>query len=286
MAALRRRRSRHRPQVERHAPALRVLFADMARATKKLDDLAVLLEKTGGDPRRLEAVKKAQGFRRSWIELAETLCMVRKKGAFRKWGYDDFFVYCKQELTLNKATVEKLTISFSTLKRHAPQVLARDGVAKTIPSYEAIDYYAKVMGDGETDEDVPDAPQKSRLGKLAPPRVSAGVMEELSSAVFDEGQPVAQLRKRFDSVIFPKPKGADQLAALQKASGAARKLAEMLPDLDGVDEKLHSRLERDLGQLRELLEAQAAPLREKLKKTSRRASSPRSKAPAHTEAMN
>lgn len=270
----------------RHGPPLRVLFADMARATKKLDDLAALLEKTGGDPRRLEAVKKAQGFRRSWIELAGTLCTVRKNGAFRKWGYDDFFVYCKSELTLNKATVEKLTISFSTLKRHAPQVLARDGVAKTIPSYEAIDYYAKVMGDSDSEDSESQTPRKSRQGKLAPPRVSAGVMEELSTAVFDEGQPVAQLRKRFDSVIFPKPKGADQLAALQRASGAARKLAEMLPDLDGVDEKLHSRLERDLGQLRELLETQATPLREKLKKSSRRSGGARSKPAQTAEAMN
>ena len=45
-----------------------------------------------------------------------------------------------------KVTVDKLTISYHTIERHAPQVLSWDGVAKTIPSYEAIDYYSRALG--------------------------------------------------------------------------------------------------------------------------------------------
>ena len=247
----------------------------MARATKKLDDLAALLEKTGGDPRRLEAVKKAQNFRRSWIELAESLSEIRRKATYKKWGYEDFHAYCKQELTLNRATVDKLTISFSTLKRHAPQVLERDGVAKTIPSYEAIDYYARAVGPGEPG----DEGESEVRGRGPAPRVKPGVMDELSSAVFEEGKPVAELRKRFDPVIFPKPKGAEQLAHLQKVSGAARKLADALPEIEDLDEKLHARLERDLGHLREQLDEQMQVLRARIKPPKSAASGKRAAAP-------
>ncbi len=246
----------------------------MARATKKLDDLARLLEKTGGDPQRLEAVKRAQRFRRSWIDLAQMLCKIRSKRSYQRWGYEDFHTYCSEELTLKKATVDKLTISYSTLERHAPAVLDRDGIAKTIPSYEAIDYYSKVVdtpandaGDDEDDE----APRPRRASKLPPPRVTDEVVSELRTAVFDEGQPVAELRKRFDPIIFPQPKNAEKLAVIQRASAAARKLAELLPDIEGLPESQVSRLESQLGKLRTDLEQLAEPLKEKVARAQKRA---------------
>ena len=55
-------------------------------------------------------------------------------------------------------------------------------------------------------------------------------MEELSTAVFEEGRPVAELRKQFDPVFFPKPKGAKKLEAIKRADAAARKLVEALPE--------------------------------------------------------
>jgi hypothetical protein len=36
--------------------------------------------------------------------------------------------------------------------------------------------------------------------------------------VFDEGQPVGELRKRFDQQFFPRPAGADDLDTIRKAS--------------------------------------------------------------------
>lgn len=247
----------------------------MARATKKLDDLARLLEKTGGDPQRLDAVKRAQKFRRSWVDLAEMLCKIRKKRSYTRWGYEDFHVYCAEELTLKKGTVDKLTISYSTLERHAPSVLQRDGIAKTIPSYEAIDYYSKVVdvpaNDTSEAEEEESAPRPRRSTKLPPPRVNDEVVSELRSAVFDEGQPVAELRKRFDPVIFPRPKGAEELASIQKANAAARKLAELLPDISGLPEAQVTKLESQLGKLRQQLDELAVPLKEKVARAQKRA---------------
>lgn len=210
-----------------------------------------MLERTGGDPDRLEAVRRAQRFRRSWIDLAEHLVKVRRKGSYKGWGYEDFHQYCQSELTLKRGTVDKLTMSYSTLKRHAPQVLAWDGVAKTIPSYEAIGYFSKAV---DTDEETPanDVPAKGK--KKAPPRVPE-MVAELSNAVFDEGAAVGELRKRFDPVFFPKPKGAEELALLKRARSTSLKLAEMLPDISGLPENQVRKLEAELGRLRQRLDA-------------------------------
>lgn len=229
----------------------------MARATQKLDELAALLERTGGEPQRLEAVRRAQNFRRSWLDLAKVLAEIRSKRRFERWGYTDFFTYCKEELTLKKATVDKLTMSYRALEQHAPQVLTWDGVAKTIPSYEAIDYYAKAMGpsaDADAGEDAPAPRPKSR--RATPER-----MDELSSAVFDEGRPVAELRKTFDPIFFPKPKGTEKLGVINKANAAARKLAELLPDIEGLPANQVGALEVQLGKLRTKLDELAEPLK-------------------------
>ena len=234
----------------------------MARSTKKLDELAALLEKTGGDPKRLDAVRAAQNFRRSWLDLAKTLSGIRKGRLHERWGYKDFHTYCQEELTLKKGTVDKLTISYHTIERHTPQVLNWDGVAKTIPSYEAIDYYSRALGtpkkaayeDEESDE--PSAP----AANSAPP----ARLQALSDAVFEEGRPVAELRKTFDPVFFPKPQGAEELAIINKATATAKKLVELLPELGGLPETQVRKLEAELGKLCTALDDMALPLREKV----------------------
>lgn len=236
----------------------------MARASQKLDELAALLERTGGDPKRLEAVRRAQNFRRSWLDLAKALADVRSKRRFERWGYTDFYAYCKEELTLKKSTVDKLTMSYRTLERHAPQVLTWDGVAKTIPSYEAIDYYAKAMGPAANDGDDADDDAPRPAPRPANRRATPERMEELQNAVFDEGRPVAELRKQFDNVFFPKPKGAEKLGVINKANAAARKLADVLPDIDGLPESQVRQLEAQLGKLRTKLDELAEPLKEKV----------------------
>lgn len=242
----------------------------MAKGTKKIDDLAELLERTGGDAQRLEVVRRTQRFKRSWIELAEALIKVRASRSYERWGYTDFYAYCTQELTLKKLTVDKLTVSYSTIERHAPEVLEWDGVAKTIPSVEAIDYFSRAVGDGPANDDEPPEGKSAR-----PAGRPAELVQELRSAVFDEGQAVGELRKRFDPILNPRPKGAETLDLLNKASAAARKLAELLPDIEGLSDKRVRRLEEELGALRDDIEALAEPLRDKLARASKRAAPPR-----------
>ncbi len=247
----------------------------MATGTKKIDELAALLEKTGGDAQRLEVVRRTQKFKRSWIELAEALTKVRATKGYARWGFEDFYDYCARELTLKRATVDKLTISYSTIQTHAPEVLEWDGVAKAIPSYDAVDYFSRAVGPPANElEDLDvDADAKKNSKPRGAPR-DPELVREMKAAVFDEGQPVAELRKRFDPVLHPRPKGAEHLELLTKASACARKLAELLPDIDGLPEKRVRKLEEELGALRENLEQLAEPLREQVARAQKRMQRP------------
>lgn len=246
----------------------------MATGTKKIDELAALLEKTGGDAQRLEVVRRTQKFKRSWIELAEALTKVRATKGYARWGFEDFYDYCSRELTLKRATVDKLTISYNTIQQHAPEVLEWDGVAKAIPSYDAVDYFSRAVGppanepEPEPDSDEAGARKGARKGQPAPR--DPELVREMKAAVFDEGTPVAELRKRFDPVLHPRPKGAERLELLTKASACARKLAELLPDIEGLPDKRVRKLEEELGALRENLEGLAEPLREQVARAQKR----------------
>lgn len=253
----------------------------MGKGTKRIDELAELLERTGGDAQRLDVVRRAQKFKRTWIELAEGLTKVRASKAFVRWGFEDFYDYCARELTLKRATVDKLTLSYNTIQHHAPEVLEWDGVAKEIPSYDAVDYFSRAVGPpanapiGEDDGEEP-APRQRKQGVPRDPEL----VREMKNAVFDEGQPVAELRKRFDPILHPRPKGAERLETLNKASACARKLAEFLPDIEGLPEKRVRRLEEELGALRENLEALAEPLREQVARAQKRLQKPPKTPPA------
>lgn len=196
----------------------------MPRTNQKLDALEQMLERTGNDPKRLDVVRRAQRFKRSWVELAEALHGLRKTHAYQAWGYSDLQDYCQKELALRPATVDKLLLSFSTLERHAPDVLQRDGVARNIPSVEAIDYFTRALGD------------EDRPGPVRRLDAADDMIEQLRSAVFDEGQNVRELRERFNPVINPKPEHDQNAEVARKARAAAQRLHELVPEVPGLTE--------------------------------------------------
>ena len=229
--------------------------AAVARASEKIAALLERLEQSGADPLRLDALRITQAFKRSWVELAQTLVQIRDDGAYEGWGFDDFYAYCTQELHLRRPTVDKLVMSFSTLKRLAPSVLRWDGVEKEVPSIQAVDYFGKAV-------QAANKPPEQRMPSSgqAPP-APREVLKDLRHAVFDEGQSVAELRKRFDPILRPKPQGTEELDTITKALGAARKLADLLPEIEGLEDDKVAPVEKALGKLREALESLAEPLR-------------------------
>jgi hypothetical protein len=189
---------------------------------QKLDELANALEAGGADDLRVHVVRRAREFKRSWVLMAEALVEVRNREAYVKWGYDDFYAYCSLELQIKRATADKLTGSYVALKRHAPAILKRDGLTERIPTCDAVDYFAKALQRGNHDD------------ALEQRGVDEDVVDELRHAVFEEGAPVTELRKRFNPVFHPKADGVEQIEAIRRAAITARKLERMIEEIDGL----------------------------------------------------
>jgi hypothetical protein len=236
---------------------------------EQLDALVERLER-GGDPERLDIVRRAQRFKRSWVELAEGLSKLRATRAYEAWGYADLHEYCMKELHLKQATVDKLTVSYGTLRRHAPDVLAYDGVAREVPSLDSVDYFSRALGVRNEDPEN-DAPARRRLD--AP----KAVIEELRSAVFDEARPVGELRKRFDPILKPKREGDAEQEVLKKTRALAERLAEAVQAAPGLSEarvgRVIAMVEALVGDLDELIEEDAPKERAAARKSSKSAAS-------------
>jgi len=188
---------------------------------QRLGDLAEALEAEGADELRVHVVRRAREFKRSWVMMAEALVEVRNRESYLDWGYEDFYSYCSLELQLKQATADKLTGSYVALKRHAPSVLKRDGLNERIPTCDAVDYFAKALQKNPGNDD----------GKRA---IAEEVVDELRHAVFEEGAPVSDLRKRFNPVFNPKPEGAEQMDTLRRATASVRRLERTIEEIEGL----------------------------------------------------
>lgn len=221
----------------------------MARSDS-LDRTAEELAAQGADGLRLELVRRARSFKRSWVDMAEALVRARNQGSYKDWGYQDFFGYCAIELQLKQATVEKLTASFSTLERHAPTVLDRDGLAKQIPGMDCVDYFARALAEPDS------LPAKQRSQRVAEPPPE--VLEDLRKAVFDEQLPVSQLRKKFDPILKPKTDEDARMEQLHKTSATVKRLVLLLENADFVEPDRKRSILADLDELSRELDS-AAP---------------------------
>ncbi len=189
---------------------------------QKLGELADALEARGADELRVQVVRRAREFKRSWVMMAEALVEVRNREAYVQWGYDDFYSYCSLELHIKRATADKLTGSYIALKRHAPAILKRDGLTERIPTYDAVDFFAKALERGDRD------------AAIEQRAVAEEVVDELRHAVFEEGAPVTELRRRFNPVFHPKPEGAEQIEEIRRALTTTRKLERQIEEIDGL----------------------------------------------------
>jgi hypothetical protein len=215
---------------------------------ERLDRLASGMKQRGEDGLRLKAVERARNFKRTWVEMAEVLVKVRSRQSYLDWGFSDFYEYCAAELQLKRATVDKLTGSYVALERHAPAVLQHDGLAQNVPTCDAVDYFARALrGDPEND-----------AGGEAQAELPTEVVDELRHAVFEENAPVASLRRRFDPILKPTSDEERRADVRKKVSAAAKKLAEQVTEVEGLDPDLVARVDDALVALRDALDALAA----------------------------
>ncbi|MEM1030641.1 MAG: hypothetical protein AAGN82_09840 [Myxococcota bacterium] len=195
--------------------------------TDHLETRARDLEADGAAPLRVDLVRRARRFKRSWVEMAEALVEVRMHRSYEAWGFDDFYRYCAEELLIKRRTVDKLTGSYQTLRQHAPDALER---GDALPSVDAVSYFNRAL---ERSGYAPPS-EASEAGWTAPPDNDPPPIEQLRQAVFEEGRPVHALRKEFQRVLFRKSDDEMARDALEKTLATAERLARLLPDCPGV----------------------------------------------------
>jgi hypothetical protein len=189
-----------------------------------------------GDPERAEVISCARRFKSSWIDLASALTRIRRGGQWKRWGHGSFEDYAKTELHLRRETVEKLTGSFLFLQKHAPRVLERDGVASSIPSYQAVDFLRRA-------DEADDAPRDA--------------VGEIHRLVLDEGAPLASVARQYKDVVFPisdEDRRARDAATLK---AAAVRLRDLLPETKAVQKKLANEVAASVERLVEALNRDA-----------------------------
>lgn len=186
----------------------------MSKVNERLEQRAANLEAAGADPRRVELLRRARRFKRSWIEMAEALLEVEVTRAYEDWGFSDIHDYCAKELFIQRKTADKLMTSYATVQSHAPAVLdPRED--REVPTIDAVDYFTRAERRA-TENHVPE------------------VVEALHQAVFEEARPVTSLRREFNPVLYARSPDEEVLAAMERAQQAAQRLASTVPALEGL----------------------------------------------------
>jgi len=193
-----------------------------------------------GDPLRADTLQKARAFKRTWIELADALTKVQANKSWETWGYPDFDTYCRKELHLRGATVQKLLGSYRFLETSAPRVIERardvepEDLSTPIPSLPAVEFVQKATERGAAD---------------------AETLETIKRVAFEEGADAPMLLKQFKNVAFPETERERREKLRANIANAARKLSTLIAE-DGspVDKKLAIRVEEMVGELLEAIE--------------------------------
>jgi hypothetical protein len=166
------------------------------------------------------------------VELAEALTEAKRRGSWKRWGYDSFDAYATKELSLRQDTVAKLTGSFAFLKARAPEVLDRDGVQAPLPSLRSVDFLRRA-------ENTQSAP--------------ADVVTELRRRVLEEGASEASVRREFGPLVFPVSKDDAKKRERAGLRNVATKLRELVSQADTLPKGLATESLRVLDRLLEEL---------------------------------
>ncbi len=202
----------------------------MAKQSQAEKDIERRMQDHAGDSERVDVLERAGRFKRSWVELGEVLADVRNRDSFDRWGFSSFGEYCRAELHLRKATADKLTASFGYLTQHAPHILKRDGVSEQIPHPDTVAALAKARD------------TKGLPGQM---------FDAIQADVFSEDVSPSSLARKFkEAVGETETKQQGEIRKAQRAETLARRLADLLADLQGsLPNTLAADVEEQLGRL-------------------------------------
>jgi len=187
----------------------------------------------------MQVVSCARLFKRSWVDMAEALVRVRSQDLHHAWGYETLHGYALEELNIKRSTVDKLTGSYHAMERHVPHALEWDGVAKQMPSMEAVDYFARAVD-----------PKPRKEGEPVPDPPDEEVVDELKSAIFEDLASPASVRRKFGEVLHPKTDDQRRRELLGRVRSTANRLESLVTHVDDLPEERVHELTECLASLR------------------------------------
>jgi len=189
------------------------------------------------DPERAETLARARAFKRTWLELAESLTRASDKRLWEKWGFSDFDAYCRKELHLRGSTVAKLLGSYRFLETTAPRVIERartDRYEAPIPSLPAVEFVQRATEAGAAD---------------------AETLRSIHRVAFDEGAEAPLLTRQFGKLAFPQTDGDKREKLRGSIAQAARRLSALIAEAGApIPKPLAIRVEETIGELLEAIE--------------------------------
>lgn len=192
----------------------------MARATSAEKHLDARLQAVEPGTFRHTVLSAARRFKSTWVELGKLLVQVRDEALYEAWGYPGFEQYCLAELRIKKATVAKLTRSYSFLDRHEPAAVRQPSEERQPPPFEVVEVLA----------------QAEERGQL-----SAEDYRSVRDAIWGEDRPVSALKRELSERFPAPPPTLSEEARGEKVVALARRLAEALSTEKKVPAELAER---------------------------------------------
>lgn len=189
------------------------------------------------DPVRADTLSKARAFKRTWLELAQSLDRVNNGRLWEGWGFTDFDAYCRKELHLKSSTVLKLLGSYRFLETSAPRVIERartDHFEAPIPSLPTVEFVQRATERGNADEET---------------------LRTIHRVAFEEGVEAPALAKKFGDVVFPLSDSDRKNKQRSAIAAAARRLSTLIAENGApVPKKVAIAVEEAIGELLNAIE--------------------------------
>lgn len=152
--------------------------------TKSLQGIQDKMKGIDEGSMRYRILQNAKNFKRSWIDLGQSLYSVWKDKIYKEWGYMTFEAYTAKEIGIKQPTAMKLLKSYYFLEKEEPAYLQKersgDSAAATVPSYESVN-----------------------LLRLAKDKKSIDAVDydALKRDVFEAGKDAGEVRKSLTGII-------------------------------------------------------------------------------------
>jgi hypothetical protein len=163
---------------------------------------------------RYRVLDVARRFKSSWVELGEELLRVNQGSLYQHWGYASFEEYCQKEIRIRKPTAQKLTQAYRFIRREEPQLLAEQSPLKSVPDYRSIDLLRQAREEHDFSEQD---------------------YATLRQTVIDQERSHPTAVKCFKNLApEPQPDGKERHRLYKKALSTARRLTDVLEQMDDV----------------------------------------------------